>query len=135
MTWPYVAAEERYVDECHVKQVLSMGKRGEGGKLHEDVTILGLLDRETLKLRSSQRAFGAAAVFLSNCSPREGAFATFGAVLTSLCTWPMELWLSGVCSSFHGPPLPVDWSLGMHREPAFCLDFLSQPFHIPEAGA
>lgn len=113
-----------------------MGKRGEERKLHEDVTILGLLDRETLKLKSSQRAFGAAtAMFLSNCSLREGAFVTFGAVLTSLCTWLMKLWLSGVCSSFHGPPLPVDWSLGMHREPAFCLDFRSQPFHIPEPGA
>lgn len=45
--WPYIAAEERYVDECHKKQVLSMGKRGEGRKLRVDVTIIGLLDRET----------------------------------------------------------------------------------------
>lgn len=45
--WPYIAAEERLVDECHGNQALPMGKEGEERKLCADVTIIGLLDGET----------------------------------------------------------------------------------------
>lgn len=85
---PYIAAEERLVDECNGNQALPMGKEGEERKLCADVTIIGLLDRREVE---KQRAFEAVTFSFSNCSPNEGAHAEFCAVLTYLCTWSLEL--------------------------------------------
>lgn len=85
--WPYIAAEERLVDECHENQALPMGKEGEERKLCADVTIIGLPDRREVE---KQRAFEAVTFSFSAHQMREHT-PEFCAVLTYLCTWSLEL--------------------------------------------